>query len=244
MDNTNVNVSKISPKLSDWKGKHASSLNDLERIKEEQEKLIVFAKNKIDSIDEFVEKCFTFNLNDLTSVLAFLISSYEGKKYIVEKGCYISTRRNYTTRGVQYIPTFQNDMLVIINKNCSQPQALYCDYYVEDKMNSRDLLMLNKSTSARETEKSNIGYSGHYDSNDKLQFNNKYGLDGINIVSIKKDAFKGFEYAYQFIEYLIDKKIGNMTADLSMSDMYGYMNEFLKARFNLDQQVKTSKKIS
>jgi hypothetical protein len=244
MDNTNVNVSKISPKLSDWKGKHASSLNDLERIKEEQEKLIVFAKNKIDSIDEFVEKCFTFNLNDLTSVLAFLISSYEGKKYIVEKGCYISTRRNYTTRGVQYIPTFQNDMLVIINKSCSQSQAVYYDYYVEDKLNSRDLLMLNKYASARDAEKSNIEYSGHYDNDKMLQFNNKYSLDGSDVISIKKDAFDKFEYVHKFVKYLIDRKIENTVTNLSVVEMYGYMNAFLIERFNLDQQVKINKKIS
>jgi hypothetical protein len=208
-------------------------------------KLALISNKKLDNIDNLMDKYLMFDLNDLTSALAYLISKWENKEYVVEKACYISTNRFYTTGDEKYIPTFQYDTLLIISKDCLQQGSRYYNYYLDKKLENRDALMLNKSNNARETKENLLAYTGYYDGdNKKLEFKDKSNFSGNGIISVKEEDFNGFKYAYRFVEYLINKRIKFKMTDLTKKDIYKFMGQFLKEKININTMVEESKKTS
>jgi hypothetical protein len=234
----------------------AVSLEGLSKVKRHDNKVLKLVKGvigrlalmqsrKLDNIDDLKDKYLMFNLSDLTSVLADFISIWENKDYVVEKACYISTNRIYTINEEVCIPTFQYDVLLIISKDCIQQGSRYYNYYLDEKLDSRDVLMLNRSNNAREAKENLLGYTGYYDGEDKkLEFKDKSNFSGNGIISIKEADFNKFAYAYRFVEYLIDKRIEFKIIELTKKDMYKFMGRFLEEKIDLNLKFEESKLIN
>jgi hypothetical protein len=229
--------------LEDLIKKEEKIRKKLKLVKSKMEKRTLKLSKKLDIIDNLKDEYLMFDLNDLATVLANLISIWKDKEYVVEKACYISTSRIYNTNGENYIPVFQYDALLIISKDCLQQESKYYDYYIDQKIKSREVLILNKSNNAREVKSNLVTYSGYYDDNNmKLEFKDKSNFSGNGVISIKEEDFDKFKYAYRFVEYLIDKRVEFKKINLEKISIYKTMIQFLKEKMQFDYKAEEVKK--
>ncbi len=162
---------------------------------------------EIHSQCKIIEQYSTFNIKDISNILASLISIYESESFLVEN-------LSYKVKGALF-----NDALLIINKK--KYEHLSSKFVIQEK----DINILVKNGFAIKLLKD---FS-------KSQFPTKisfYKADSMGRIN-QKVNFRSFTYIRDFMEYVINYRIENNLDEISFDELEMLRNEFIN--FNIEE---------
>ena len=235
MENKKSVMGESSPAIAKYNVNRPKSLSELIEQAAGYRMMAEKNMNKSKKIYQEIDAYSKFNMDDITSVIAGLVSTYEKGNYVVQKTTYTSTVLNYN----KPIPCFSTDILLIVNNK--ESLLYYYDYDIEAMENDRNVLVIDKVIPAKVE-------SIYNDKNKSLQFIDSDSLKNVNPnrdnnISVDNVAFENFEYVKEFIEYLISYKIANGLRTLSLKIMYELLKCFIDSKEVIFETKDSVKKI-